>query len=262
MFRQFQVAATGMDAMEKDLITITNNVSNVKTTAYKKSRVELETLFPQILEEAVKDTDSDVEHNGIELGTGVRVVGTPKDFTQGAIEVTNNPLDIAVQGEGMFKFLLPDGSVAYSRAGNLHKNSEGKLVNASGYALEPEISIPENTTGILITTNGSVYVQENNEPVQSLIGQVEVVKFINPSALSEIGNNMYVSTVASGDPIEGLPDEQGFGQLAQYSLESSNVNIVQEMMRMVMTQRSFDVISKAIQSGEQMLNSAIEIARG
>jgi flagellar basal-body rod protein FlgG len=262
MFKQFHVAATGMGAMEKDLITITNNVSNVKTTGFKKSRVELETLFPQILEEAVRDTDTGIERGLVELGSGVRVVGTPKDFSSGTIEVTNNPLDLAVQGEGLFKFRMPDGSVAFSRAGNLHKDSDGRLVNISGYPLEPEIRIPNTATSVLITTGGTVYIQENNQINQTQIGQLELVRFVNPSSLKSIGGNLYVETAASGLAIEGMPEDEGFGQIAQFSLESSNVDIVSEMMQMVITQRSFDIISKAIQSGEAMLNSAIEIARG
>ncbi len=262
MFRQFHVAATGMDAMEKDLVTITNNVANVKTTGFKKSRVEFETLFPQILEEAVADTETNTEKGPVEMGSGVKVVGTPKDFSGGTIEATNNQFDVAIQGEGLFKFRLPDGSIGYSRAGALHKDSNGILVDMNGNPLEPQISIPDAATNVTITTAGQIYVQENNQTAQSQIGQLEVAKFVNPSALKSIGSNMYVETAASGTPMDGIPESAGFGQIAQYSLESSNVDIVQEMMRMVITQRSFDVISKAIQSGEQMLNSAIEIARG
>ncbi|MDR2428416.1 MAG: flagellar basal-body rod protein FlgG [Candidatus Margulisbacteria bacterium] len=262
MFRQFHIAATGMSAMEKDLITITNNVSNVKTTGFKKARVELETLFPEILEEAIRDTETTYEKGLVELGSGVRVVGTPKDFSSGTVEVTNNSLDIAIEGDGLLKFRMPDGSVAYSRAGNLHKDSDGRIVNISGYPMEPEIRVPDTTTNVLITTGGAVYVQENNQIEQSQIGQIEMVRFVNPSSLKSIGGNLYVATASSGIALDGLPEEEGFGQIAQFSLESSNVDIVSEMMQMVVTQRSFDIISKAIQSGEAMLNSAIEIARG
>ncbi|MDR1323525.1 MAG: flagellar basal-body rod protein FlgG [Candidatus Margulisbacteria bacterium] len=262
MFRQFYIAATGMSAMEKDLITITNNVSNVKTTGFKKARVELETLFPEILEEAVRDTETTYEKGLVELGSGVRVVGTPKDFSSGTVEVTNNSLDIAIEGEGLLKFRMPDGSVAYSRAGNLHKDSDGRIVNISGYPMEPEIRLSDSTTNVLITTGGVVYVQENNQIEQTQVGQIELVRFVNSSSLKSIGGNLYVTTAASGIAIEGMPEDEGFGQIAQFSLESSNVDIVSEMMQMVITQRSFDIISKAIQSGEAMLNSAIEIARG
>ncbi|MDR1114507.1 MAG: flagellar basal-body rod protein FlgG [Candidatus Margulisbacteria bacterium] len=262
MFRQFYIAATGMSAMEKDLITITNNVSNVKTTGFKKARVELETLFPEILEDAVRDTETSYEKGLVELGSGVRVVGTPKDFSSGTVEVTNNSLDIAIEGEGLLKFRMPDGSIAYSRAGNLHKDSDGRIVNISGYPMEPEIRVPDTATTVLITTSGAIYVQENNQVEQTQVGQIEMVKFVNPSSLKSIGGNLYVATAASGSEIDGLPEGEGFGQIAQFSLESSNVDIVSEMMQMVITQRSFDIISKAIQSGEAMLNSAIEIARG
>ncbi|MBU0580027.1 MAG: flagellar basal-body rod protein FlgG [Candidatus Margulisbacteria bacterium] len=262
MFKQFRVAATGMSAMEKDLITITDNVSNVKTTGFKKARVEFENLFPEILNEAIADREKDKISSSIEFGSGVRVVGTPRDFSAGTIEVTNNPLDIAIQGEGFIQFRMADGSVAYSRAGNLHTDSGGRITDINGNLLEPEITLPQNTTGVIITTDGTVLVQENNEIQQRQIGQINLVRFVNPTGLSSLGGNLYKETDASGEPLDGVPGENGFGSIAQFSLESSNVDVVQEMMRMIMTQRAFDVISKAIQSGEGMLNSAIEVARG
>ncbi len=262
MFKQFRVAATGMSAMEKDLITITDNVSNVKTTAFKKARVEFENLFPEILNEALADTEATKNTQRLEFGSGVRVVGTPRDFSSGTIEVTNNPLDIAIQGEGFLQLRQQDGSIAYTRAGNLHKDNEGRVTDVNGNFLEPAITLPQDTTGVIITTDGTVLVQENNQTTQRQIGQLSLVRFINPAGLTSEGGNLYKGTVSSGEPIEGIPGENGFGGIAQFSLESSNVDVVQEMMRMIMTQRAFDVISKAIQSGEGMLNSAIEIARG
>ncbi|MFC1517677.1 flagellar basal-body rod protein FlgG [Candidatus Margulisiibacteriota bacterium] len=262
MFKQFRVAATGMSAMEKDLITITDNVSNVKTTGFKKARVEFENLFPEILNEAISDSERDRVSPRLEFGSGVRVVGTPRDFSSGTIEVTNNPLDVAIQGEGFLQFRLTDGTTAYSRAGNLHQDRDGRLTDINGNFLEPEITLPRNTTGVIIATDGTVYVQENNEIQQRQIGQITLVRFVNPPGLTTIGGNLYKETEASGEPTEGLPANEGYGSIAQFSLESSNVDVVQEMMRMIMTQRAFDVISKAIQSGEGMLNSAIEVARG
>jgi flagellar basal-body rod protein FlgG len=262
MFKQFRVAATGMSAMEKDLITITDNVSNVKTTAFKKARVEFENLFPEILNEAIADTENNKNLPQLEFGSGVRVVGTPRDFTSGTIEITNNTLDIAIQGEGFLQIRMSDGTTAYTRAGNLHKDNEGKLTDVNGNLLEPEISLPQDTTGVVITTDGTVLVQENNQTSQRQVGQINLARFVNPAGLKSIGDNLYQSTVASGEPLQGIPSENGFGSIAQFSLESSNVDVVQEMMRMIMTQRAFDVISKAIQSGEGMLNSAIEVAKG
>lgn len=262
MFKQFRVAATGMAAMEKDLITITDNVSNVKTTGFKRARVEFENLFPEILNEAIADSDTGKISQHIEFGSGVRVVGTPRDFSDGTIEVTNNPLDVAIQGEGFLQFRMADGSLAYSRAGNLHKDNEGRLTDINGNFLEPEITLPRSTTGVIITTDGAVLVQEDNDIQQREVGQITTVRFVNPAGLASVGGNLYNETESSGQPIEGIPSEEGFGSLAQFSLESSNVDVIQEMMRMIMTQRAFDVISKAIQSGEGMLNSAIEVARG
>lgn len=261
VFKQFYVAATGMDALEKDLITITDNMANVKTTGFKKTRVEFETLFPEVLKEAVVDSENNIEEQGLEFGSGVKILATPKIFTQGTIEVTNGEFDLAIEGKGLFKFLLPDGSYAFSRAGNLHKDSRGRLVNGDGYYLEPAVTIPDNTTNVLVTTDGNIYVQEEGETKNKQIGQIELMKFINPSALKSVGGNLYVGTAGSGDGITGMPGEDGFGQVAQYSLESSNVDVIDEMMRMVLTQRAFDIVAKAIQAGEQMLTSAVEIAR-
>ncbi len=261
MFKQFRVAATGMSAMEKDLITITDNVSNVKTTGFKKARVEFENLFPEILNESITESEAGKNTPRLEFGSGVNVVGTPRDFTSGTVEVTNNALDVAIQGEGFLQFRMNDGSIAYSRAGNLHKDDEGRITDVNGNMLEPSITLPQNTTGVVITTDGTVLVQENNETDQRQVGQITLARFVNPAGLKSAGGNLYQPTPASGEAIEGVPAENGFGKIAQYSLESSNVDVVQEMMRMIMTQRAFDVISKAIQSGEGMLNSAIEVAR-
>lgn len=262
MFKQFRVGATGMSAMEKDLITITDNVANVKTTGFKKARVEFENLFPEILNEAITDSEAGKNTARLEFGSGVNVVGTPRDFSSGTVEVTNNALDIAIQGEGFLQFRMADGTLGYSRAGNLHKDSEGRITDVNGNLLEPEVTLPSNTTGVVITTDGTVLVQENNQTTQNQVGQITLSRFVNPAGLKSIGGNLYQPTPASGEAIEGVPSENGFGKTAQFSLESSNVDVIQEMMRMIMTQRAFDVISKAIQSGEGMLNSAIEVAKG
>lgn len=262
MFRQFAVASTGMTVLEKELVTITDNMSNVKTPAFKSSRVETENLFPEILEEALVDPETKrTEPAGIELGSGVGIAATTRSFTQGTVEVTNNPLDIAIQGDGFFRMLLADGSYAYSRAGNLHKDKDGRIVDPNGNLLDPEIVFPEDTTNILINTDGTVYIQQNNELTQSEVGQIALVRFPNPAGLQSMGNNLYVETEASGEPVEGIGGEEGYGQIAQYSLESSNVDIIEEMLKLILTQRAFDVISKAIQTGEAILNSALEIAR-
>lgn len=262
MFRPFYIAATGMDAYQKDLESIIDNVSNAQTTAFKSQRIEFANLFPRILEKAVKEQEgAQSALAGTELGSGVKIVGTPRNFAQGSVKVTNNPLDIAIKGDGFLQFQVADGSLAYGRAGSLHRDSEGLIVDAQGHLLYPQLTLPPETTGIVISQEGIVYVQVNNEVDQQEIGQITMAMFSNPAGLESIGDNLYVETPSSGAPIVGVPGDQSIGLLEQYALESSNVDIVTEMMRMIITQRSFDVIAKAVQGGEGMLRSALEIAQ-
>jgi flagellar basal-body rod protein FlgG len=262
MFRQFYVGATGMSALEKTMVNITNNVSNSKTVGYKSTRTELENIFPQILERAVSRRDLlTTTPSNIELGAGVRIVSTPKDFRQGPIAITNNEFDVAINGDGFFVFRQVDGTQAYSRAGNLNRDSEGNLVDPNGNLLDPGITIPDNTEHFRIDPNGNVFVTLQNETDERLIGQIQLAKFVNPAGLQSIGGNLYVETVASGIPSISNAGENGLGSLSQFAVESSNVDIIGEMMEMIIVQRSFDIVSKAIQSGESMLKSATEIAR-
>ena len=263
MFRPFYIAATGMDAFQTDLESIIDNVSNAQTTSFKRSRIEFANLFPKVLEQAVSETETgEIAQEPVQLGSGVKIVGSPRDFSQGNITITNNPLDLAIQGDGFFQFMLPGGNLAYGRAGNLHRDNEGMLVDSVGNILEPQIRLPEETTGIVINQDGTIFVQQNNQANQQEIGQITLVSFANPAGLESIGDNLYTETAASGSSVQGIPGRDNLGELTQYSLESSNVDVVTEMMRMVITQRSFDVISKAVQGGEGMLKSALEIAQG
>lgn len=262
MFRQLHVGATGMEALEKDMIVITNNVSNSKTLGFKRSRVEMENLFPQILDEAVSQVDSDtMKKSAIEYGSGVRVVGTPKDFSQGAIETTSNPLDLAVNGDGFFAVRKTDGNLAFTRAGNFHMDNEGNMVDVNGHILDPGIIFPDNTTSTKITQDGAIYIKTVDNNIETMIGQITVHNFDNPSGLESIGQNLYQATDSSGEAREGIPGVDGNGVIAQYSLESSNVEIIDEMMNMIITQRAFEIISKSIQIGENMMRSAIELAK-
>lgn len=258
----FYVGATGMDAFQKDLMNITNNVSNAQTIGFKKSRVELENLFPYILEEAIVKVDKDhQEKEAIEIGSGVRVSSVNKDFTMGSIEMTGKPMDLAIEGEGFFQFRLVDGSIAYGRAGNLHKDSEGNIVDPNGHLFEPALKIPSYATSISIDSEGKVYVKEKDDSQSVEIGQILLARFTNPSGLKSIGQNLYVATSASGEPVLNLPGKESTGSIAQGALEYSNVDIISEMMRMVITQRSFEIVSKLVQSGEAMLRNATDIAR-
>ncbi len=261
MLRQFYVGATGMASFEKIMTNITNNVSNSKTVGYKSTRTELENLFPQILAKALAKQDGATPPADLELGSGVRIVSTPKDFRQGAISVTNNEFDVAINGEGFLTYKTANGEIAYGRAGNLNRDSEGSIVDPNGNILQPQISIPENTDKVRIASDGNVYVTLNQETQERAIGQIQLAKFMNPAGLESIGGNLYRQNTSSGDPVLGIPGQDNFGTISQFSLESSNVDIIGEMMEMVITQRAFDIITKAIQAGEGMMKSAADIAR-
>ncbi|MBT3581717.1 flagellar basal-body rod protein FlgG [bacterium] len=268
----FYIGATGMDAFQKDMINITNNVSNAQTVGYKKSRVEFENLFPMILDEVVTDDGNDdfvyfdqpqniMGNETLEIGSGVKVASVTKDFTQGTLKVTNRDLDLAIKGNGFLQFRFEDGSLAYSRAGNIQIDNEGNLVDVNGHLLDPPIKVPENTTNMTIAEDGRVLIRINEEVSEKEIGQITLAQFINPSGLQSIGQNLYRMTEASGGPSVEIPGKNAAGKIEQRALEFSNVDIISEMMRMVITQRAFDIISKAVQSGETMLRSATDIAR-
>ncbi len=261
MFEPLYVAATGMNVFEDEMIDITNNLANAQTVGFKKGRTEKESLFTiektfqtelreQMLRQGIVPPFGPVEY-----GTGVRVAATPKDFSQGGIEVTNNPLDIAIQGEGFLQFRMADGTYAYGRAGNLHADNEGNLVDPNGHKLEPGILLPEGTTAVTIRQDGTVLVSVGNSVEQEEIGQIQLAKFYNPAGLKSVGQNLYVETPSSGTAVLGVANEQGLGRISQFALEQSNVDVISEMMRMVMIQRVFDTVSKAVQSYDGMLAS-------
>jgi flagellar basal-body rod protein FlgG len=263
MFQPLYVAATGLSAMEDEIMNITNNLANAKTVAFKKSRAEMESLmyversFKDMLYEAMSGTE--VPPVNVEYGTGVRVASTPHDFTEGSIEITNNPLDLAIKGEGFFQFKLQDGTIAYSRAGNLHIDNDGNIVDPNGNMLEPGLIVPEGTTSVVIRQDGTVLASVNNSIDYNEVGQLNLARFTNPAGLKGLGANMFKVTESSGDPIIGLPNEGGYGTINQYSLEQSNVEVISEMMRMMMVQRVFDTVTKAVQSYESMLTSITQM---
>lgn len=261
MFQQFYVGGTGMAAFEKVMTNITNNVANSKTVGYKQVDTQLETIFPIVLRQAMKKMyEDDLPAPGLEYGLGVRVASTRKNFSQGALTITDKPFDLAIKGDGLFIFRKEE-EIFYSRAGNLGLDNEGNLVSSDGSILEPGFIIPKNASSVRIASDGSVLIKLNGETEERFIGRIQIAKFTNVASLESVGNNMYKETSASGHPMIGNPGKDGFGAIAQYSLESSNVDIVKEMMNMMFIQRAFDIVTKAIQGGEGMLKSATEIAR-
>jgi len=261
MFEPLYVAATGLNVFEDEMVDITNNLANASTVGFKKGRVEKESLFT--IEKTFQSELRDQMINQgvvpafgpIEYGTGVRVSATPKDFSQGTIEVTSNPMDLAIQGPGFFQFRMPDNTFAYGRAGNLHVDNEGNLVDPNGYKIEPSIIVPDGTTRVTIKQDGTVLASINNSVETQEIGQINLIKFFNPEGLKSVGQNLFVETESSGTPIIGIANQEGFGAINQYALENSNVDVMSEMMRMVMVQRVFDTVSKAVQSYDGMLAS-------
>jgi len=259
MFEPLYVAATGMNVFEDEMVDITNNLANASTVGYKKGRVEKESLFTlektfqsELREEMLKQGVVP-PYGPVEYGTGVRVSATPKDFSQGTMEVTSNPMDLAIQGHGFFQFRMPDNTFAYGRAGNLHVDNDGNLVDPNGYKIEPSIIVPDGTTRVTVKQDGTVLVSVNNNVETQDIGQINLVKFFNPTGLKSVGQNLYVETESSGTPIVGVANQEGFGTVNQYALENSNVDVMSEMMRMVMVQRVFDTVAKAVQSYDGML---------
>ncbi|MFH1541852.1 MAG: flagellar basal-body rod protein FlgG [bacterium] len=259
MFQPLYVAATGLSALEEEILNITDNLSNAQTVAFKKGRTEMESLFyvdktfQDMLQEEMDGYETppvNVEH-----GTGVRVAATTRNFAQGSISVTNNPLDLAINGEGFFQFLMQDGTMAYGRAGNLHIDNEGNIVDPNGRKLVPEIVIPTGTTSMVFRQDGAIFVAVDGSNTYSEIGQLDIARFTNSAGLKSIGQNLYQATAASGEAMLGTAGEDGYGLINQYALEQSNVDVISEMMRMVMVQRVFDTVSKAVQSYESMLTS-------
>jgi len=261
MFEPLYVAATGMNVFEDEMVDVTNNLANASTVGFKKGRVEKESLFTiestfqsELRDQMIKQGIVP-PYGPMDYGTGVRVAATPKDFAQGTLEVTSNPLDLAIQGEGFFQFRMPDSTFAYARAGNLHIDNEGSLVDPNGHKIDPGIVIPDGTTKVTIKQDGTILVSINNSVDTQDIGQITIAKFVNPAGLKSLGQNLFQKTDSSGEPIIGIANQEGFGTINQYALENSNVDVMSEMMRMVMIQRVFDTVSKAVQSYDGMLAS-------
>lgn len=255
-------AATGMEAQQIYMDTISNNLSNVNTTGFKRQKIEFQDLMYQTLREpGIRNFEGSMAPAGIEVGLGVRTAATQRIFQQGSLTPTENEMDWAIQGEGFFQITLPDGTTAYTRNGSFKRSSDGSIVTSSGFLLDPEISIPGDATDLVITQDGIVSVVLPGDTSATELGQVELVRFINPSGLRAVGGNLYTETEASGEPVISLPGEEGAGTILMRYTEASNVRIVDEMVNMISAQRAFEIISKAIQVGEDMMQVANNLKR-
>jgi flagellar basal-body rod protein FlgG len=260
MMRSLFTAATGMEAQQITIDTIANNIANVNTTAFKRSRANFHDLLYQTLRAPGQNsTAGTIQPSGIQIGGGSRVVSVEKMFSEGGIRITNKNTDLMIEGEGFFRVQKDDGSIAYTRDGSFKIDAGGRLVNANGLPLVPEITIPQGVTydKIQIGMDGTVSVKLGGETQE--IGQIQIANFINPAGLDSIGMNLYSETLASGEPVIANPMSEGFGRVAQGQLEASNVNIVEEMVNMITGQRAYELNSKVIQTGDQMLQQTNQI---
>ena len=248
------ISKTGLDAQQTRLSVISNNLANVNTNGFKRDQAVFEDLMYQNVRQVGARSSEDTQlPSGMATGTGVRVVATEKLHTQGNLVQTGNALDVAIEGRGFFQILKPDGTLAYSRDGSFQIDSQGQVVTANGYQLQPAISIPSNAQSITIGEDGIVSVLSGGAATPTQVGNIQTVDFINPTGLQAIGNNLFLETAASGAPQTGTPGLNGLGSLSSGALESSNVNVVEELVNMIETQRAYEMNSKVISTTDQML---------
>jgi len=248
------IAKTGLDAQQTRMSVISNNLANVNTTGYKRDRANFEDMLYQNLRQPGAQVSADAQSpTGLMLGTGVRIVATEKSHTQGSFVTTKNALDLAVQGDGFFQIAQADGTIAYTRDGGFKLSATGQLVTSNGAPLQPAITIPPNVASISIGQDGTVSVEAAGGGGAQVLGQIEIARFANPAGLQAMGQNLLKETTASGAPIVGQAGQAGAGQLMQGALEASNVNVVEEMVNMIETQRAYEINSKAISAVDGML---------
>ncbi len=254
MMRSLSISKTGMEAQQLQLDTISHNLANVATNGYKRSHAVFEDLMYQNLRQAGGNTSNQTTMpTGLQVGLGTRAVATARQFTQGNLQQSGNPLDVAVLGQGFFEVQMPDGTNGYTRDGSFQVNAQGQLVTNNGYTLNPGITIPANAQSVTIGGDGTVSVSLPGQAAAQNVGQITISNFVNPAGLEPKGQNLFTETAASGGPQQGQPGQNGLGTLRQGFVETSNVNVVEELVAMITTQRAYELNSKAIQTADQML---------
>lgn len=254
MIRSLYIAKTGLDAQQTQLDVVTNNLANVGTTGFKRSRAVFEELMYQNLRQVGGQTSDQTRlPSGLQVGTGVRVVASERIHAQGNLNKTDNPKDVAINGAGFFQVLMPDGTTAYTRDGSFQADSAGQLVTASGYPVQPAITLPQTATSLTIGRDGMVSVTQAGSTNSVQVGQLQLTTFLNPAGLQSRGENLYTETDASGTANQTNPGLNGAGILSQGYVEASNVNVVEELVNMIATQRAYEINSKAVQTSDQML---------
>ncbi|RIZ66246.1 MAG: flagellar basal-body rod protein FlgG [Methylococcales bacterium] len=260
MIRSLMIAKTGLDAMQTQLDVITNNLANVNTNGFKRSRAVFEDLLYQNVRQPGGQTSQSTQlPSGLQLGTGVKPVAAERLFTQGNLQQTGNDKDVAINGIGFFQILMPDGTTAYTRDGSFQVDNQGNLVTSSGYQLQPVITLPPGAQSLTIGIDGTVSYTLQGSPTVNTLGPIEIASFINPAGLEAKGENLFSETTASGAPVLGQPTTNGLGSLSQNYVETSNVNVVEEMTNMIMAQRSYEINSKAVTTSDQMLQSLSQL---
>jgi flagellar basal-body rod protein FlgG len=261
--RALYTAATGMAAQELNVQVISNNIANMRTTGYKKQRAAFQDLiYDHVRRVGAQASDQGtIVPVGVDIGGGVKTVGTPRLMTQGTLSPTGNDLDIAIRGEGFFKIQMPDGTFSYSRDGSFTTDNTGRIVTANGNPLQPTITIPQTATGITIAANGQVSITQAGTAAATVIGQISLTRFINKAGLQPQGDNLFIETPASGPPQDGIASADGYGDMQQQSLEQANVEVVSEISDLIAAQRAYEMNAKVVSAADQMLQSTSNMFR-
>ncbi|TSE20771.1 Flagellar basal-body rod protein FlgG [Tepidimonas alkaliphilus] len=260
MINSLHIAKTGMQAQQTQLDVIAHNLANVATAGFKRGTALFEDLIYQNLRQVGGNTADNAElPTGLQIGLGVRTVATARTYSQGNLQQTDNNLDVAINGNGFFRIQLPDGTIAYTRDGSFKLNNQGQIVTNQGYLLVDTPTVPENARSLTIGKDGVITVLVPGQAQPQQIGQITLANFINPAGLEPLGQNLFLESQASGAPNEGTPGAEGFGQVLQGFLESSNVNVVQELVNMIQTQRAYELNSKAVTTSDQMLQRLTQL---
>ncbi|MDB5511985.1 MAG: flagellar basal-body rod protein FlgG [Enterovirga sp.] len=262
--RALQTAATGMAAQELNVQTISNNIANLRTTGFKRQQVQFQDLLYETLKRAGSSTSDQgtLMPAGLSIGSGVKTVSTPRDMSQGTLNSTGKPYDIAIRGEGYFKIRMPEGTSAYTRDGSFSLDQQGQLVTQNGYLVEPGITVPSTASAVTISAQGLVQATIPGQTAQQNLGTIQLTRFINKTGLNSVGDNLFTETAASGQPIDGNPGSDAFGNLQQTYLEDANVNAVSEISGLIAAQRAYEMNSKVITAADQMLSATSQMFRG
>ncbi|MGI4858371.1 MAG: flagellar basal-body rod protein FlgG [Janthinobacterium lividum] len=261
MNRSLYIAATGMNAQQSQMDTISNNLANVNTTGFKGSRaVFSDLLYQTVRQPGAASSQETTLPSGLQMGTGVHQVASERLYTQGNMQQTGNSKDIAINGQGFFQVQMPDGTTAYTRDGSFQTNQNGQLVTAAGYPVLPAVTIPQNSTSFTVSNDGVVSVTQQGSAATVQVGQMQLAQFINPTGLDALGNNLFAETQSSGAVTTTAPGVNGAGSLNQGYVEASNVNVVEELVNMIQTQRAYEINSKAVQTSDQMLQTLSQLS--